>query len=190
MLISGQLDLALYILLRATRLYRIILGSQPLVKPCLWVFLFITLVSIGSKTNHYLGRCKDDKQQPHCFNQTLTGMKLPGVVGVSESHVYITGTEVCLLNGDKCVVGQHVTVQSHGPNMSTLIACLCEIIQQVGSQNHNNSKPDGLLLETIDSLSISQKEDFTLPHRFHVESMWSPGQSPESMWTLGIFFWW
>ena len=31
-------------------------------------------------------------------------------------------------------------------------------------------------------------EDFTLPHRFHVESMWSPGQSPESMWTLDIFF--
>ena len=35
-----------------------------------------------------------------------------------------------------------------------------------------------------------RKEDFTLPHRFHVESMWSPGQSLESMWTLDIFFWW
>ena len=34
----------------------------------------------------------------------------------------------------------------------------------------------------------AKTEDFTLPHRFHVESMWSPGQSPESMWTLDIFF--
>ena len=33
-----------------------------------------------------------------------------------------------------------------------------------------------------------EEEDFTLPHRFHVESMWSPDQSLESMWTLDIFF--
>lgn len=170
MLIGGQLDLALYVLSRATRLSRIILGSQPLVKRCLWVFLFITHVSIAPKTNHYLGRCKGDKQQPRRFNQTLTGTKLPGVVGVSESHVYVTGTEVCLLNGDKCIVGQHVIVQSHRPDMSTFVACLREIIQQVGSQNHNNSKPDGLLLETVDSSSISQK--FQMP-RLRSQNEWS-----------------
>ena len=30
-------------------------------------------------------------------------------------------------------------------------------------------------------------EDFTLPHIFHVDSMWTPGQLLESMWSLDIF---
>jgi len=92
------------------------------------------------------------------------------VVGVSGNHLYVTGTEVCLLNGDKCVVGQHVIVQSEHPNTSTFVACLREIIQQVGSQNHDNSRPDGLLLETVDSLSTSQK--FQMP-RLYSRNEWS-----------------
>lgn len=114
--------------------------------------------------DNFLGRCKTDQQQhPQPFNQTLTGTKLPSVVDASTvpSQSYVTGTEVCLLNGDKCMVGQHVIVQAPHPNMGTFIACLREIIQQVGSQNYNNSRPDGLLLETIDSSGFSTK--FQMP---------------------------
>ena len=39
------------------------------------------------------------------------------------------------------------------------------------------------------TLNIRQHtmEDFTLPHIFHVDSMWTPGQLLESMWSLDIF---
>ncbi|KAF8966226.1 hypothetical protein BDZ97DRAFT_1657897 [Flammula alnicola] len=85
-------------------------------------------------------------------------------------QLYVTGREVCLLNGDKCVVGQHVIVQPPRPNMPTFIACLREIIQQVGSQNHDNSRPDGLLLETVDSSNTSTK--FQMP-RLQYLNEWS-----------------
>ena len=124
-----------------------------------------------SKADVFLGKCKTDQQQhPHPFNQTLTGTKLPGVVGASTDQRYVTGTEICLLNGDKCMVGQHVIVQPGHPNMPTFIACLHEIIQQVSSQNHNNSKPNGLLLETIDSSSMSTR--FQMP-RLQYQNEWS-----------------
>jgi hypothetical protein len=32
------------------------------------------------------------------------------------------------------------------------------------------------------------KEDFTLSHRFHLDSIWTPGGFPESMWSLDYFF--
>jgi hypothetical protein len=32
------------------------------------------------------------------------------------------------------------------------------------------------------------KEDFTLSHRFHLDSRWTPGGFPESMWSLDYFF--
>lgn len=124
-----------------------------------------------SKADEFLGKCKTDKQQCPCpFNQTLTGTKLPGVVGASADQRYVTGTEICLLNGDKCVVGQHVIVQPPHPNMPTFVACLHEIILQVGSQNHDNSKPDGLLLETIDSSFTSTR--FQMP-RLQYQNEWS-----------------
>ena len=75
-----------------------------------------------------------------------------------------------LLNGDKCVIGQHVIVQPSHLNSLTFIACLHEIIQQVGSPNHNNSKPDGLLLETVDSSRTSTK--FRMPQLQNVNE-WS-----------------
>ena len=117
-----------------------------------------------------IGRCKANKEHPHPFNQTLTGQKLSGVVDSSVNQLYVTGTEVYLLNGDKCVVGQHVIIQPSHLNSPTFIACLHEIIQQVGSQNHNNSKPDGLLLETVDSSRTSTK--FRMPRLQNVNE-WS-----------------
>jgi hypothetical protein len=33
-----------------------------------------------------------------------------------------------------------------------------------------------------------KKEDFTLSHRFHLDSRWTPGGFPESMWSLDYFF--
>jgi len=136
------------------------------------LLLGIILQSVAvSQSDELSGKCKTDKQQDPCpFNQTLTGTKLPGVVGASADQRYVTGTEICLLNGDKCVVGQHVIVRPPHPNMPTFIACLREIIQQVGSQNHDNSKPDGLLLETIDSSSISTR--FQMP-RLQYRNEWS-----------------
>ena len=123
------------------------------------------ICSPAVKTSHAdavaIGRCKADKERPRPFNQTLTGQKLPGVVDSSVNQLYVTGTEVYLLNGDKCVVGQHVIVQPSHLNSPTFIACLREIIQQVGSPNHDNSKPDGLLLETVDSSRTSTK--FRMP---------------------------
>jgi len=128
------------------------------------LLLGIILQSVAlSQSDELSGKCKTNKQQDPCpFNQTLTGTKLPGIVGASADQRYVTEMEICLLNGDKCMVGQHVIVWPPYPNMPTFIACLREIIQQVGSQNHDNSKPDGLLLETIDLSSISTR--FQMPH--------------------------
>jgi len=63
-----------------------------------------------------LGQCKQDKQDPWRFPQTLNGVKLPGIFQSSPASaraLYITSTRVNLLNGNDCVVGQHVIIQRH-----------------------------------------------------------------------------
>jgi hypothetical protein len=103
---------------------------------------------------HLIGQCKRDKGDPRQFPQTLTGVKLPGIFqssAASARALYITNTSVNLLNGDDCVVGQHVIVQQQSGSAGqplAFIACVREILQQVGSTNHANSQPDGLLLQT------------------------------------------
>ena len=42
------------------------------------------------------------------------------------------------------------------------IACVCEIVQQVGSMNHNNGQPDGILLQTVSHNETSNR--LRMPH--------------------------
>jgi hypothetical protein len=54
--------------------------------------------------------------------------------------------------------------------MSHIVTCVsC-------TNNHVRSPSDGFT------------EDFTLSHRFHVDSMWTPGGFLESRWTFDLFF--
>jgi hypothetical protein len=62
--------------------------------------------------------------------------------------LYITNTQVHLLNGDSCPIGQHVIVKRQsGPQ--TFVANVREIVQQVGSPNYDNGMPDGLLVQSV-----------------------------------------
>lgn len=73
--------------------------------------------------------------------------------------------KVNLLNGDSCPIGQHVTVQQHVGSAvvgQPFIACVCEIVQQVRSMNHNNSQPDGILLQTVAHNETSNR--LQMPH--------------------------
>jgi hypothetical protein len=82
----------------------------------------------------------------------LTGAKLPGIFHSSPANaraLYITNGRVHLFNGDDCAIGQHVIIQRHTGSGQPFIACVREILQQVGSTNHANSQPDGLLLQTV-----------------------------------------
>jgi hypothetical protein len=84
--------------------------------------------------------------------QTQTGAKLPNTFHSSPPHaLYVTSTEVFLVNNDRCIIGQHVIVQQrlgHGFGQP-FIAIVREIIQQVGSSNHDDGRADGLLLQSI-----------------------------------------
>ena len=73
-------------------------------------------------------------------------------MAASAQPFYITNTGVNLLNGDNCVLGQHIIIQQHSRSAGVgrpFIACVREILQQVGSVNHANSQPDGLLVQTV-----------------------------------------
>jgi hypothetical protein len=75
--------------------------------------------------------------------------------------LYETSSYVFLLNGDRCDIGQYVIVREDGPNPTLFVACVREIIQQVNSPNHTDQKPDGILLQMVDSNVVSPK--FQMP---------------------------
>jgi hypothetical protein len=120
-----------------------------------------------------LGRCKRDKHEPRPFAETITGTRLPGVFHSTPGHpqrLFVTGSEVHLLNGDRCRPRQHVIIQHHDVDVNTgvsssvgpaFIACVREIIQQHGSQNYDNSQPDGILVQTV--LSSDVAAQFQMP---------------------------
>lgn len=103
------------------------------------------------------GQCKHDKDDPRPYMQTLTGAKLPSIFqSVSRGALYVTSTQVILLNDDRCSIGQHVIVRRHlGDGLNPyFIACVREIIQQVGSPNYEDArKPNGILLETFEHVN-------------------------------------
>jgi hypothetical protein len=127
----------------------------------------------GSLLTQPLGRCKRDKLEPRPFAETITGTHLPGVFHCMPGHprrMFVTASEVYLLNGDRCRPGQHVIIQRHDVNLNTgilssvgpaFIACVREIIQQHGSQNYDNSQPDGILVQTVHSSDVAAQ--FQMP---------------------------
>jgi len=120
------------------------------------------------------GQCKQDKGSPQPFTQTLTGAKLPEIFHSSPAHaLYVTNTKVDLLNGDSCPIGQHIIIQRHSGSAAVgrpFVACVREILQQVGSTNHNNSQPNGLLLQTVAHDEMSDR--FQMP-RLVLQDKWS-----------------
>ena len=89
---------------------------------CPQVFIHSPAVKISDADAVAIGRGKTNKEHPCPFNQTLTGQKLPGVADSSINQLYVTGTEVYLLNSDKCVIGQHMIIQPSHLNSLTFIA--------------------------------------------------------------------
>ncbi|KJA24725.1 hypothetical protein HYPSUDRAFT_94301, partial [Hypholoma sublateritium FD-334 SS-4] len=63
-----------------------------------------------------------------------------------------------LLNGDKCAPGNYVIVHRE---QDLFVACVCEIIQKVGSVNFREDKPDGIFLQTAGPTGAS--EQFQMP---------------------------
>ena len=131
------------------------------------------MLSPSLETTHYSwpqGQCKRDEGDPRRFTQTLTGVKLPDIFQnspASTTALYQTNTKVHLLNGDSCLVGQHVIVQrqSGGAGVDQpFVACVHEIIQQVGSTNHANNQPDGILLQTLAHVSDETSGRLRMPH--------------------------
>lgn len=123
----------------------------------------------------FLGQCKQDKDNPRPFMNTLTGQKLPGIFqSVTAAHAhYVTSVKVNLFNGDSCSTGQHVIVQRHSGSSlvgSPFIACVHEIVQQVGSTNHDNGQPDGLLLQSLAHDETSER--LQMP-RLRLQDEWS-----------------
>ena len=79
------------------------------------------------------------------------------------------------MNGDDCLLGQHVIVQRHSGRVGVdqpFIACVREIIQQVGSTNHANNQPDGLLLQTLAHVSDETCGRLRMP-RLILQDEWS-----------------
>jgi len=140
---------------------RMLVCCMLLVPPC--VAILISLV-LG------LGQCKRDKDVPRPFSQTLTGVNLQDVFQKMPAHaLYVTNTQVHLLNGDSCPIGQHVIVKRQsGPQ--TFIANVREIIQQVGSLNYDNGLPDGLLVQTVACVGTT---DRLLMPRLVLQDEWS-----------------
>ena len=69
-----------------------------------------------------LGRCKRDKHEPRPFTETITSTQLPGVFHSTPGHpqcLFMTGSEVHLLNGDRCRPGQHIIIQRHDVDVNT-----------------------------------------------------------------------
>ena len=118
----------------------------------------------------WLGQCKRDKDVPRPFSQTLTGVKLQDVFQkMPVQALYVTNTQVHLLNGDSCPIGQHVIVKRQsGPQ--TFIANVREIVQQVGSLNYDNGVPDGLLVQTVACVGTT---DRLLMPRLVLQDEWS-----------------
>ncbi|KAF8180356.1 hypothetical protein BJ912DRAFT_1023704 [Pholiota molesta] len=114
----------------------------------------------ASLCSSVLGQCKRDKTGPHFFSQTLTGLRLPSASTSHGGAQYETSEYVYLMNGDKCSVGQYVIAQL--PHSGALfIACVREILQRVGSENHRNQQADGILIQSAQITTISQK--FQMP---------------------------
>uniref|UniRef100_A0A8H7XVA1 Uncharacterized protein n=1 Tax=Psilocybe cubensis TaxID=181762 RepID=A0A8H7XVA1_PSICU len=95
------------------------------------------------------GSCKSNGTDPQPFHRTLCGQKLPNIVlnTAASQQLYVTNSQVYLRNEDLCTIGQFVIAQIH-PSQPPLIGCVREILQQVGSPNHLQNRPDGILIQT------------------------------------------
>lgn len=85
---------------------------------------------------------------------------MPHVASGNAAHSsYQTCAHAFLLNGDKCSPGNYVIVRQHQGAM--FVACVREILQKVGSENFEEDRPDGVLLQTAKLTSPS--EQFQMP---------------------------
>ena len=79
------------------------------------------------------------------------------------TQLFKTSKSVILLNEDKCWIGNFVLVQSSQyPNPVPAIARVVEIIQLVGSATDRQGAPDGVLLQEVEVLGMSQR--LRMPH--------------------------
>ncbi|KAF8803001.1 hypothetical protein BYT27DRAFT_7110917 [Phlegmacium glaucopus] len=105
------------------------------------------LVATAGAVTKYLGLADTDKK-PH----TIAGQKIQGS-DVAEAQFFKTGKSVIILNSDTCRPGQSVIVQG---NNSRHIACVEEILQEIGSPAYNQGKADALLVQTLDITGTSE----------------------------------
>jgi hypothetical protein len=91
--------------------------------------------------------------------ETDTGQRLPTILGFSQStQLFKTSESVILENEDKCRIGDFVMVQSSQyANAVPAIAKVVEIIQLVGSAADRCGTPDGVLLQQVEVLGMSQR---------------------------------
>lgn len=67
-----------------------------------------------------------------------------------------------LVNGDKCVVGQHVIARPPSGLGMTIIARVVEILQIVGSVEDYSGQPSRVLLRGVDVVRPATK--YRMPH--------------------------
>ncbi|KAH9482828.1 hypothetical protein JR316_0004928 [Psilocybe cubensis] len=118
------------------------------------------------------GRCIVDKTPPRPLTQTLTGTLLPNVA--LGNHSFQTCKQVQLENGENCEPGQYVIVQARQPNgapRAPFVACVKEIVLQLGSSNGANGYPEGLLLQSVSTNQVNSK--LQMPALMPLEDTWS-----------------
>ncbi|KAF8886594.1 hypothetical protein CPB84DRAFT_1749908 [Gymnopilus junonius] len=129
---------------------------------------YLGIPSLEASCESKKGRCTGPGPKV-LYPQTLTGLKLPHLLRPPQTPPlpqFKTAADVVLLNGDKCVVGQHVVIQPTA-SIAPSIAIVREIVQQVGSKCELQGEPDGILLQTAQVVGTSEKLE--VPHLLAID---------------------
>lgn len=116
------------------------------------------------------GTCVSDKQGPRSFVDTATAIRLTSPAPFSPVECaqgkFITATKLILLNGDRCLPGQHVIVRDVDclhPG-ETYVGQVVEILSRVGSENHQKGAPDSILIQRVNVNTHRSPQWYCMPH--------------------------